>query len=848
MKKLTKGRHFGQGEGLTKGLMAIFFVVGILCMSCAVHGEPSTENELADVALTFDGSSTYVETEVHAQELGIDGNAPRTAEAWVYTRGFNNGGVFYLGTANETGRAFCLRTLDGTDRWRVQYWGGPDIDFTYISDNRWVHFALVHTGSETLVYADGSEVVRESRELDTSNAEPFRIGRWWDDSIFHGEIAEVRLWDRVLSAEEIKENMNSPLQGDEEGLVGYWPLNEGTGDVAHDKVAGNHGKLAGDFEWASVRIAPFRETLPSEKQLEPGESYTAGPVELRRPEGEVNYQWYFNDEEIEGAVENTLEITDAGRDKLGTYHVVVDDESEFTPVESNRMSIPEWPIWRSDIEEGEITVSPGETITLGPAELYAPLGEVSYQWFLDDEPIENATEDSLTIDDVNVAELGTYHVEVEDESDVTPVESSRTKLPDWPIWRADLEEGKSVSPGDTVTLGPVELYAPYGEVNYQWYRNDEPIEGAEESSLQISDVTVDELGSYHVRVDDEYELTPVDSGRVQVQPVSKWVFEAGAGFASTPVTMNDVLYVGNNDGKLYAVNTQDGSLKWAFETEDAVVASPAICEAGEDVVYAASKDGNLYSLNVSDGSLKWTFETGGAVVSAPAVADGNVFVGSNDNNIYAVDAEEGTAVWTFETAGAVAPSPVLGQDGTLYAGSYDGNLYALDPQDGSQRWSFAVDGALISSPSVGDDGAVYVGCSARNIYAIDPGDGTELWRFETGGRIRSAPLAAGDGIIYAGSTDGKLYALNSDDGTANWSMSTGAQIVTTPVLGAEGTVYVCGTDKNLYAVDRESGMVKWQFRADAPLRLSSPVIAEDGSAVYVASYGGRLYAVEKFLQ
>ena len=40
-------------------------------------------------------------------------------------------------------------------------------------------------------------------------------------------------------------------------------------------------------------------------------------------------------------------------------------------------------------------------------------------------------------------------------------------------------------------------------------------------------------------------------------------------------------------------------------------------------------------------TVKWTFETGEAIVSSPAVAGGTVYVGSSDNFLYAVDVESG---------------------------------------------------------------------------------------------------------------------------------------------------------------------------------------------------------------
>ena len=86
---------------------------------------------------------------------------------------------------------------------------------------------------------------------------------------------------------------------------------------------------------------------------------------------------------------------------------------------------------------------------------------------------------------------------------------------------------------------------------------------------------------------------------------------------------------------MYAINSTDGSQKWAFTTKGSVNSSPAIDKDG--VIYVGSKDNNLYALNPTDGSLKWSFPTTGEVISSPANGwDGSVYVGSGDGKLYAI--------------------------------------------------------------------------------------------------------------------------------------------------------------------------------------------------------------------
>ena len=65
------------------------------------------------------------------------------------------------------------------------------------------------------------------------------------DRFFHGDIAQVRIWNRALSKDEIVSSYHAQeWLGSTEGLVGWWPLNEGTGTTAVDHSGnGRHGTI-----------------------------------------------------------------------------------------------------------------------------------------------------------------------------------------------------------------------------------------------------------------------------------------------------------------------------------------------------------------------------------------------------------------------------------------------------------------------------------------------------------------------------------------------------------------------------------------------------------------------------
>jgi soluble cytochrome b562 len=135
-----------------------------------------------------------------------------------------------------------------------------------------------------------------------------------------------------------------------------------------------------------------------------------------------------------------------------------------------------------------------------------------------------------------------------------------------------------------------------------------------------------------------------------------------------------MVYVGYEEGGVHALNTSDGSKKWANTDISTVFASPAVAD---ETVYVGSVDNNVYALDKADRSVRWRSQTGDTVQSSPAVVSDTVYVGSDDGNVYALDAGDGTERWRFETASAVGISSPAVVDGTVYVGNSDGVLYAI---------------------------------------------------------------------------------------------------------------------------------------------------------------------------
>jgi outer membrane protein assembly factor BamB len=271
-----------------------------------------------------------------------------------------------------------------------------------------------------------------------------------------------------------------------------------------------------------------------------------------------------------------------------------------------------------------------------------------------------------------------------------------------------------------------------------------------------------------------------------------WNFTTGGFINSSPNVVNGVIYIGSGDSNIYALNASTGVKLWKYTSlgpsqsviergfdSGAFASSPAVTNG---IVYIGSDDGNLYALDALTGVKIWnyttsfqiTYMTGNQVTSSPTVSDGVVYVGSVGGNIYAFNATTGAKIWSYYTGPSVnygggywhgvQASPAVA-NGVVYVGSVDGNMYALNASTGKQVWTEKFFRILSSAAVCGD--VVYVGI-ANNITALNATTGSQIWVFPTQNQVNSSPSVV-DGVVYISSQDGNFYAIGEPSPQASLS-------------------------------------------------------------------------------
>lgn len=343
----------------------------------------------------------------------------------------------------------------------------------------------------------------------------------------------------------------------------------------------------------------------------------------------------------------------------------------------------------------------------------------------------------------------------------------------------------------------------------------------------------------------------------------KWRFKTQGKIRSTPATADGLVFIGSEDGNLYAVSATTGLMKWKLQIGGDISSSPALVGS---VVLIVGGDQSLYAVDRSDGHIIWKRQTGPFLKfeaipgdprifdyynSSPTVVDDRIYFGSSDGHVYAVNLKDGTILWKFNAGHWVHCSPAVA-DGLVYFGNYDGDFFALDAQSGQLRWTYKVDRwpgspfpvTLVGSPAVADGIVYFASNNPTYVNALDAKTGERKWRVEhPGSMIYSSPAIA-NGLVFVGSSDAQiLQALDSKTGVEKWHADTKARVLTSPIV-ADGLVYAGNTEAYLTVHAITDGKQVGMTYTEASIH-SSPV--SDGGMLYVGSDDNHLYAFEKTL-
>lgn len=355
----------------------------------------------------------------------------------------------------------------------------------------------------------------------------------------------------------------------------------------------------------------------------------------------------------------------------------------------------------------------------------------------------------------------------------------------------------------------------------------------------------------------------------QFEPKVVWEENVGSGADDyfsriSPVIAYDKLFTGSREGDVAAIDPKTGNEIWSIDLSNIDDESgffdrkiPALISggpvAGINKIFLGSENGKIYALDAQTGKLDWQSTIKGEVLSAPAIDSGILVVNSSSGVMKAYNASTGEELWKIDQdtpaltlRGISAPSI---SSGGVFIGTPDGNLSVYILENGQQGWSSPIGEAsgstefervidVDSSPVVFGD-KVYTISSRGNLVALELRTGQIVWKRQYSSYTN---LLISANNIYLTDVKGHIYAVDRLNGTEKWSqLALTNRDVTGPVQVGDYIV-VGDFEGYMHWLSTSTGEIVSRHQVDSSGIHVSPTV-QDG-VIYSQARNGDIQAIQ----
>ena len=295
----------------------------------------------------------------------------------------------------------------------------------------------------------------------------------------------------------------------------------------------------------------------------------------------------------------------------------------------------------------------------------------------------------------------------------------------------------------------------------------------------------------------------------------KWAFgfPGAAATFGQPTSYAGRLFVGSEDGNVYAIDAATGCPWWRFRASATVKTAISIGNHGQTAFFGDT-NGYVYALNVSDGTQVWRVHPeahpAARITGSPLLVEDRLYVPISSGeegaaadphypcctfrgSVIALDTGSGKTVWQTYTIDETPKPTRLGPQGVQYSGPSGGAVWSPPTADLKRHVIYVATGNNYSGPpSAGSDAVI----------AIDMNSGKKLWQrqftprdlwnsgcvaeqkdncpeqrgddFDFGSPPMLKTLAGGGDILLLAQKSGIVYALDpANRGHLRWKSRIG---------------------------------------------------------------------------
>jgi alpha-tubulin suppressor-like RCC1 family protein len=522
----------------------------------------------------------------------------------------------------------------------------------------------------------------------------------------------------------------------------------------------------------------------------------------------LRYQWQLNGEIIDGATNFFYRIDRAADGDAGVYNVLVSNSRGTAVSRDAALNVQANP--------GVLSQSTNESTLFGSNSTFsvtvASPTTVFYQWYFNGARIAGATQSSLVLSNASPAAAGPYWCVISNSF------SAITSAP------AQLSVDFSLLPanpmhwiGGTVNFAAQAANSP--AIDYQWYLNGGIMDGQTNSTLSLTNLSLNQAGSYFAVANSSFGSATTAVSTLTVVGIATW-----GGVSAPPPDLQSVSAIGAGWYHALAVNSNGTPEAWGYNND-----GQAVVPAGLTNVVAMT-GGQEHSLALlTDGTVTAWGDDGYGETGVPGGLSSVVAIGAGTFNSLALTGAGQVYSWGSDFQGLVSGTPQ--ESDIVNIACLADHALALRANGTVYAWGR------------NDNGQTDVPASATNIVAVAAGydhslalraDGSVLaWGADTFGQI-DVPAGLSNVVAIAAGFYHNVALLQNGSVVA-WGWDNSGQIDVPPDLSHVVSI-AAGGYFNL-------AIIAAGYSAP-PVQISQPALAYGIFSLQAPTTRGKNYRLE----
>ena len=325
---------------------------------------------------------------------------------------------------------------------------------------------------------------------------------------------------------------------------------------------------------------------------------------------------------------------------------------------------------------------------------------------------------------------------------------------------------------------------------------------------------------------------------------------------STPLVFKNSIIFSDDTGSIFNIS-QNGKIKWKkniYKKFYKKIYKNLSFSINNEIVYVSDNIGFIYALDFKSGNIIWIKNQEIPLKSDIKVYQNKIYVINQDNKIICLDTKDGSKVWDYPSLTSFIKlqnllSLAISKKGELVTLNSSGDLLKFKSSNGLLYWSFdatrsnyAHDSDFFKSSKIvlTDNSIIFF--ASTSLYSFDLFNGALNWKHNI--YSQNAPIID-DNNIFVVTNDGFFINLDQQTGDINWSVNTlkvlkerKQETTATGAVLASGKFYI--TTKNGFLIECSAStgeVLRFKKVGD---NIVIPPIISNGS-LYLLTENSKIY-------